>query len=91
MRADIKINMKIRNTAFALFFVLIMSVLHTACMKKYICHCQISYEGYAGLPDTATRDYEIMDTKTKAQSECEKQNLNTKKNYITTREDCKLY
>lgn len=63
----------------------------TSCVKKYICHCEITYSGIPGLPDTAIHEYDISDTKSKAKSKCEAQSYEKEYNYVKTKETCTLY
>ncbi|MCD6011989.1 MAG: hypothetical protein K0Q79_1851 [Flavipsychrobacter sp.] len=73
--------------------VLILAVVcsTSSCVKKYICRCEITYSGIPGLPDTAVHEYDISDTKSKAQSKCEENSYEKEVNYIKTKETCTLY
>ncbi len=82
--------MRLRPTLWLvmLFFVMIGM---SSCVRKYICHCQISYTGSPGLPDTVIKEYDITDTKTNAQSTCRSNSKTFDNNGIHTVENCDLY
>ncbi len=62
--------MKLRpGILLALCFTIM--VLMSSCVHKYICQCEVSYTGQPGLPDTSIREYDITDTRKKAQTACE--------------------
>ena len=63
----------------------------SSCRHEYICQCEISYSGQPGLPDTLLREYNITDTKKKAQQLCEENSSDTEMDGIRTIEDCQLY
>lgn len=82
--------MKLRlSLLVALAFVLMTGM--SSCIKKYTCHCDISYTGMPGLPDSLHEDYGITDTKANAKSECTKNSMTYNNNGITTVENCYLY
>lgn len=65
--------------------------LFSSCIKKYTCHCAISYSNAPGLPDSTYTEYDITDTKDNARSKCQAQSGNYTNNYIKTVENCYLY
>lgn len=69
----------------------ICMVSYSSCVKKYICHCDITSTGYPGLPDSTTREFDVTDTKSSAKSTCEKESGTRVNNFITTKENCYLY
>lgn len=82
--------MKLRPTILlAIAFISMMS--YTSCVKKYICHCDIKYSGYPGLPDSTTQEFDVTDTKDNAKSTCEKESGNHVNNNVTSVESCYLY
>jgi len=62
-----------------------------SCQKSYTCHCNITYGGAPGLPDSTVQTYTITDSKSNASSKCTKESGNYKNNNITTVENCNLY
>ncbi len=82
--------MKLRPTILlAIAFTSMMS--YTSCVKKYICHCDIKYSGYPGLPASNSKEFEIQDLKSGAKTTCEKESDSTVNNTITAVETCYLY
>ncbi len=73
--------------------LLVLAVISTtsSCVKNYICRCEITYSGVPGLPDTTVHEYDISDTRSKAQSKCEANSYTKEYNYIKTVETCVLY
>lgn len=71
----------------AVFMVVSMS----SCVKEFICHCEVKYEGYPGLPDSTYREYNITDKKDAAKSLCEGNSATYELNGIKTTENCYLY
>jgi hypothetical protein len=63
----------------------------TSCTREYICQCEISYSGQAGLPDTVINQYPVRDTKDGAKSICEGNSSTSEKNGIKTVENCHLF
>jgi hypothetical protein len=63
----------------------------TSCYKKYTCRCKQRFSGYAGLPDSTYKEYEITDTKENAKSSCQGESNNYNNNYIKTVDSCYLY
>ena len=63
----------------------------SSCVKSYTCHCDFTYTGVPGLPDSTTsNEYEIKDTKSSAKSKCEGQSGTFDNNNIHTQETCHL-
>ena len=82
--------MKLRlGSMVALCFITMFGM--SACVKDYICQCQISYTGQPGLPDTTIKEYNITDTKKKAKSTCESNSSASDRNGIHTVVNCYLY
>lgn len=73
----------------ALSFITIVCM--SSCVHKYICQCEISYSGQPGLPDTVVKEYDITDTKKKAEQACDNNSTSYTKDSIKTVEDCHLY
>ena len=68
----------------------------SSCTKNYTCHCDIKYTGVPGLPDSTSKEFSIVDTKSGAKSKCTGQsgNYTNKDTYtdpIYTTETCYLY
>jgi len=63
---------------------------YSSCIKRYTCSCIIKYNGAPGLPDSVTRDFEIRDTKSKAESKCSDESGSYNTNNITSVETCEL-
>ncbi len=63
----------------------------TSCTKKYTCHCDFKYTGAPGLPDSNAVEWEITDTKSKAETICKGESKTFDKNNIHTVETCYLY
>lgn len=82
--------MKLRP-ALWLVMVFILMIGMSSCVRNYICQCQISYTGQPGLPDTIIKEYDIKDTKSKAQSACKANSKTYDNNGIHTVENCDLY
>ncbi len=76
-------------------FYLVMSfaavLAMSSCVKKYTCHCDIKYSGAPGLPDSTVKEYDITDSKTKADDKCKKESGTFDNNGIHTVESCYLY
>jgi hypothetical protein len=82
--------MKLRpSLLMAILFV--SMVCMSSCVRKYICHCEISYSGQPGLPDTVIKEYDITDSKSNAKSKCEAESKTASANNINTVENCHLY
>lgn len=82
--------MKLRSTILlAIAFITMIS--YSSCVKKYICHCNIKYSGYPGLPDSTTKEFDVTDTKSSAKTTCEKESGTYVNNTVTTVENCYLY
>ncbi len=82
--------MKLRPTILlAIAFICMMS--YTSCVKKYICHCDIKYSGYPGLPTNTSKEFEIQDLKSGAKTTCEKESDSSVTNNIKAIETCYLY
>lgn len=75
-------------TVMALAFVGTMSM--SSCVKSYVCHCDISYSGQPGLPDSNSKEYTVKDTKSNATSKCSANSGTYNNNNITTTENCYL-
>ncbi len=71
----------------AVFMVVGMS----SCVRDYICHCEVKYEGYPGLPDSSYNEYNIRDKKEEAKTLCEANSATYELNGIKTTENCYLY
>ena len=82
--------MKFRGSAILLLVLGTMFVA-SSCVKKFTCQCQVKYTGAPGLPDSTVREYEIVDSKKKAESLCEQQSFEKEANGIKLKEVCKLY
>jgi len=63
----------------------------SSCTRTYICQCTIKYSGEPGLPDSSVREYEIRDTKKKAESACEANSGTYQTGNIQTVETCTIY
>ncbi len=82
--------MKLRPVILlAAAFVCMMS--YSSCVKKYICHCDIKYSGYPGLPDSTYKEFDVTDSKSNAKSTCEKESGSRTDNGVTSVENCYLY
>lgn len=82
--------MKLRpSTLLAMGFVIMVGM--SSCVHKYTCQCTTSYSGQPGLPDSVVQTYEIKDTKSKAQSECESASKTFDNGGIHTVQNCHLY
>lgn len=64
---------------------------YSSCVKKYICHCDITATGFPGLPDSTVKEWEITDSKSNAKTTCEKESGTRTSGDITTTENCYLY
>ena len=73
----------------ALAFFLTVST--SSCVRDYICHCEVKYSGYPGLPDSTYREYPITDKKDAAKSACEAASDSFDLNGIKTVETCHLF
>jgi hypothetical protein len=82
--------MKLRPGLLLATALLILTAT-SSCRHDYICQCEISYSGSPGLPDTLIREYDITDTKKKAQKLCEQNSSDTENGGIRTIENCYLY
>jgi hypothetical protein len=78
--------------------VTLLSLLSmSSCIKSYTCHCNITYTGTPGLPDTTTQEYTIKDTQSGAKSKCAAQSgtyqktTDPEQGQVTTTESCYLY
>ncbi|MES2702510.1 MAG: hypothetical protein V4649_07720 [Bacteroidota bacterium] len=77
--------------------ILLLAVLFAAflatssCVKKYTCHCDITYSGAPGLPDSTFQEFDITDAKAAAKSKCEDETYEHEENGIKTKEECYLY
>ena len=63
----------------------------TSCTKKYTCHCNLTYTGVPGLPDSTFKEYSITDSKSGATSKCKAESGTFDNNGIHTVEDCYIY
>ena len=63
----------------------------TSCNKKYTCHCDMTYTGMPGLPDSTFKEYDIVDSKSGAKSKCQAESGSYDNNGIHTDESCYLY
>ena len=82
--------MKLRpSLLMAMAFVTM--VCFSSCYQKYTCHCDITYTGMAGLPDTLKEDYSITDSKASAKNKCSANSGTYDNNGIHTVEACYLY
>jgi hypothetical protein len=70
---------------------LFMAVSMSSCVRDYICHCEVKYSGYPGLPDSTYREYPITDKKDAAKSQCEAATFTGELNGIKTVETCTLF
>jgi hypothetical protein len=67
-------------------------VFMTSCTREYICQCVVKYSGNPpGLPDTATHEFLIKDTKKEAAKKCEANSTSATQDNITMVETCRLY
>ncbi len=66
-------------------------VLMSSCTKKYTCQCKVTYSGAPGLPDSSVREYEIYNSKSGAESECEEASYEHEEDGIKVKEECALY
>lgn len=66
-------------------------ISYSSCVKKYICHCDLSYSGYPGLPDSTYKEFDVTNTKSTAKSTCEKESGTYQNGQVTTVEKCYLY
>ncbi len=67
-------------------------VFMTSCTREYICQCVVKYSGNPpGLPDTATHEFLIKDTKKEAAKKCEANSSSANQDNITMEETCRLY
>ena len=82
--------MKFR-TCLLLFVAFAGITAMSSCTKNYTCHCDITYSGVPGLPDSTFKEYSITDTKSGAKSKCSGESLDKTQNYIHTVEKCYLY
>jgi len=82
--------MKLRGSTI-LLLVLGTMLVATSCVKKYTCQCQVKYSGAPGMPDSTVKEYEIVDSKKKAESLCKDQTYEKEANGIKLTETCKLY
>jgi hypothetical protein len=62
-----------------------------SCTKNYTCHCDITYTGSPGLPDSTYTEYTIKNTKASAKSKCQNESGSYTNNGITMKENCYLY
>ena len=82
--------MKFRSTiVLASVFIVLLS--STSCTKKYTCHCDFTFSGAPGLPDSNFVEFDITDTKSKAETICKGESKTFEKNKIKTVETCYLY
>lgn len=82
--------MKLRGTILlAIAFTGI--IFSSSCNRSYICHCDIKYNGYPGLPDSTTKEFDIVDTKSGADSKCTGESGTFNNNGIISVETCYLY
>ncbi|MGN6568255.1 MAG: hypothetical protein ACTHJ0_09895 [Flavipsychrobacter sp.] len=70
---------------------LVVMIGMSSCIHKYTCQCTTSYSGLPGLPDSVVQSYDVKDTKSKAQSECEAASKTADNNGIHTVQRCHLY
>jgi hypothetical protein len=83
--------MKLRpGVLLAFAFVMILTTM-TSCVRKYYCQCEITYSGQAGLPKPHINEYEIKDTKKKAEQLCNANSGEYTNGDIKTKESCQLY
>ncbi len=82
--------MKLRLSLMVALAFIVMTGM-SSCVKKYTCHCDISYTGLPGLPDSTSQEYSITDSKANAKSECSAQSATYNNNGIKTVENCYLY
>jgi hypothetical protein len=83
--------MKLRpGVLLAAAFVVILTSM-TSCVRTYYCQCEISHTGQPGLPAKHVNEYEIKDTKKKADQLCRANSGEYTNGDIKTKEDCQLY
>lgn len=82
--------MKLRLSLMAVATIAVF-VCMSSCTKNYTCHCDITYKGYPGLPDSSSQEYTIKDTKSNATSKCKQQSASYTNNGISTVENCYIY
>lgn len=83
--------MKLRpGVLLSAVFVFILTTM-TSCVREYICECEITYTGQPALPPKEIKQYEIKDTKGKAESMCTGNSGEYTHGNITTKEDCILF
>jgi len=69
----------------------IASLSQSSCTRKYVCHCDIKYNGAPGMPKNVVREYDIQDTKDNAKSACEGETKAFNNNNINSLDSCYLY
>ncbi|MBX2905996.1 MAG: hypothetical protein KF744_08165 [Taibaiella sp.] len=82
--------MKLRGFTI-LVFVLGTMIVASSCVKSFTCQCQVKYSGAPGLPDSTVNEYEIVDSKKKAESLCKDRSYEKEANGVKLSEVCKLY
>ena len=90
--------MKLRPSLILICIALAGAVSMSSCVKSYTCHCDITYSGVPGLPDSTNQEYTISNIKSTAQNECANASgtfTNTtqspEQGTIKTKENCYLY
>lgn len=82
--------MKLRSWLLPALAIIIVAGT-SSCTQNFICQCEIAYSGQPGLPDTLINEYELSNTKKKAQEICESGSSENEEEGILTVETCKLY
>ncbi len=83
--------MKLRPGILLVVAFIFITTTMTSCVREYICECQITYTGQPGLPDTTINQYEIKDTKKKAEQICTGNSGEYANGDIKTKEECVLF
>ena len=83
--------MNVRPSKILLFLAVAGVISVSSCHRKYICHCNIVYSGVPGLPDSTSKEFDITDTKSDADSKCKAESGTYVNNNITSVETCYLY
>ncbi|MCW3122519.1 MAG: hypothetical protein JWQ38_2011 [Flavipsychrobacter sp.] len=63
----------------------------SSCVKKYTCHCVITYSGAPGLPDSTVEEYDVQAKKTDAETRCKGESGTFDNGSVHTVETCYLY
>lgn len=82
--------MKFRTQLLLIVALLALAGMNS-CTKKYTCHCNIHYTGVPGMPDSTFNEYDIRDTKGKAEDLCKKNSATFDNAGVHTVEECYLY